>query len=928
MALTSPEVLPTVPAVPAQTLSSSCSNKRRRNRKKRKKSGGDHAPSQINNDSPIGDGDSARGNGILRSKLSLKKRLFLKKSADRTPWYDADELLEIGRGLLLASKLFPSRHHYQNGDPSDGTSSLRTPLPAVLAADELDRLRASLRRVALWRGRSDRGGRLPHAIDSTAGLAGILLTDAERCLGASSAPEVTAIGMANGANVVGRAPSPHDLRNAYSSLLLRSVNGLADAYRHQRKSAALSVSHCCALAGLPLWIVDARHDAAHGELPSLGVCRVAAIEALGFWGGRYWDSLEKAVRGSSGGRSTHKLGADGTSLLDEAGIRTLALDCLVRYRNAATAEACRDKGELMKQQQQQQLTRTERGQRNQKVGSPDITEDDRFSTAVQESIDDATDLNGKTAEVEDLVHISLENDSKSKLKRGKSNDEQNRLDRNGNLDHQSRGAIPWWILNDDKPKKKRKKAKTNDTVPEGNETTDAPKATDSKSYTPPDAGTVNGAQSFSATGDEESASVPSSRDCAAEFVRRTPMDVAFSAALRFLVWGDSSPHDANGIKTDNCRNGEESDTTGRIRSDGPALLTLLGFDLPAESPLEEQCWQPPRQELDAAFERLHAMYNPLLIALTNAYPGFLVALFVHLVDSVLCLDAARRSQLGSENAACDELMLDLKQLDLNVQCLSRWLRYVLSRECHMHFDRSVAMYDKSVMSQSTVDKPIMQAKSPPDRAVTSERKQLPSRLVDLKKKGRKKWTLAELEYMQTPLEYLSLREIGFPLNSVCDRLHSHICDFSPVCTSGSDVANSVSAVELLRQLLEDIMGEERVPFMDLHNHEGIDKSSHRNNCPMTKESVAGGDVRDTRESAAVPDQVPENDAPKDVSKASQSNSLCTTNILSLEDMEAMLGNADANTDTNAASMCSPDREKGGHCIEDGSEKASLRVMPW
>ena len=94
-------------------------------------------------------------------------------------------------------------------------------------------------------------------------------------------------------------PSIYQMRNAYSTLLLRSVNELADTYRHQKRFSVLSVSHCCALAGLPLWIVDVRHDASHNGLPGLGVCRLGALESLRFWGGRYWDGMEGRIGGKT-----------------------------------------------------------------------------------------------------------------------------------------------------------------------------------------------------------------------------------------------------------------------------------------------------------------------------------------------------------------------------------------------------------------------------------------------------------------------------------------------------------------------------------------------------------------------------------------------------------------------------------------------------
>ena len=244
--------------LPHQSSASSSSKRK----KKRKKS----AVVLSNYSSDDGDGDT-----ILHSKLSLKKQLSLKKSCKQTPWYDTNELIETGRTLLLSLKLFPTHHHQQNHQ--------HTATPEGLTPDEHTQLQVAFRRVAVWRGHSARG-RLSHAVDITAGLASLLLSDAER---------------ACHRNTTGN--NPYQLRNAYSTLLLRSVNGLADTYRHQRKSSLLSVSHCCALAGLPLWIVDIRHDASHNDLPSLGLCRIGAIESLRFWKTRYWDTLKDKVWG-------------------------------------------------------------------------------------------------------------------------------------------------------------------------------------------------------------------------------------------------------------------------------------------------------------------------------------------------------------------------------------------------------------------------------------------------------------------------------------------------------------------------------------------------------------------------------------------------------------------------------------------------------
>jgi len=283
--------------------------------------------------------------------------------------------------------------------------------------------------------------------------------------------------------------------------------------------------------------------------------------------------------------------------------------------------------------------------------------------------------------------------------------------------------------------------------------------------------------------------------------------------------------------------------------------------------------------------------------MTSAYPGFAVALFVHLTDSILCLDAARRSQLGNNTDAtetCDEMMLDLTQLDRNVQYLSRWMRYVLSREYHMHYDRSAAMCDgvfaSSKRRATTADEPSSQ----------------PMQQVDLKKKGRKKWTTAEVEYMQSALDFSSLSQIGFPLNSVCDRLHSHQKEFSFECSGELNVvaSNASNTVGSLQQLLEDVIGEERVMCMGIYGHNGIAAS-----CDIVATLLESGAAS--------------------TSKASQGDPLHATNNLSLEDMEAMFGNDDAKSNTVVPSTCPTGKEDGGQCVKDGSEIVSVHSMkPW
>ena len=189
--------------------------------------------------------------------------------------------------------------------------------------------------------------------------------------------------------------------------------------------------------------------------------------------------------------------------------------------------------------------------------------------------------------------------------------------------------------------------------------------------------------------------------------------------------------------------------------------------------------------------------------------GFITALFVHLIDSILCLDKARRQSQQQQK----EDDLDMKQLDRHTQYILRWIRHILSRAFHMHFDKSVAIFIPKI-DQSVVIKPPLQTETTAVATDTMSEQPADEKIftpqpIDLKKKGRKKWTQNQLEYMQRPLDYSPLQDMGFPLNSTCDRILSHHQEL-----------DSGTAVRELKQHLEDITGNERVVFMGIYGQQG------------------------------------------------------------------------------------------------------------
>lgn len=884
------QLLPVNPQLQQQQPQPSSSTSSKRKKKKRKKSSSSIASESDSASAPT---------SILHSKLSLKKIQSIKKSTKSTPWYDTNELISTGRDLLLAIKLFPSTSTNHNLQLNNTNASHVN----GLTNEEYNQLQNALRRVSIWKARSERGGRLSHAIDMTAGLAGILLLDAQRCSSSSNYNSFVDVNVASSALV--SSPTLYQLRNTYSTILLRSVNGLADTYRHQKKSATLSVSHCCALAGLPLWLVDIRHDASHNELPSLNICRLGAIESLVFWKGRYWDVLEEKVWGSSciscvvvvqgGGGNDSIVGGEGggasnASSQDESsspGICTLAYDCLGRFQKAAMQEAC-DKEEKLPGKQSKMSEKDDCQGKALKEGS----------TVDKKSSCDAGNNSTGVEEYGDMISLpsaaATESQKPSQEKKSNSNKQAAKADGREKI----RANNFWSVLNDDKPKKKRKK--TSKSVEKKD---DASGATEKASST---AAAVTTSEKPSCSGHNDgtaqaspstlaapitSNTMPSSRDCAAEFIRAIPIDVAYSAALRFLVWGGGGSTPSS----------NESEVKDDDISNGPALLTLPPSLSVASTPSLSTMKRD--QDLDTAFECLRVMYDPILIAMTSAYPGFIIALFVHLIDSILCLDDVLCQQQQTEEQSKDDdenEIFDGSQIESNLYYLSRWVRYILSREYHMHFDRSVAMMmiDVPQVRPITTNQQLDESKDalpaqemelvPPQqqeqKAIMPQQQQKVQ--IDLKKKGKKKWNCKELEYMQGALDYSALHDIGFPLNSICDRFY------------GSQQQKRTTIVGDLMQFLEGIIGEEeRVSFMGLYDkndgrQEEVPSSSSNSDLVVKEEAHTQGKT----EKVNIDSNEPSADGIQNNVLAKPSGQVSPNNLLSLEDMEAMMMvGADATT---------------------------------
>jgi hypothetical protein len=180
------------------------------------------------------------------------------------PWKHAGDYLEVGQWLLGANELLSNN----NGSSSSSDDA------------SFEKVRRAIARVAVWRIRAGHED-LPHCLESTACLAEMLLHD-----GDSHQSKIQA-------SCTSSSSSSNELRLAYSSIIIRGVNGIADALQPHRGrlSKVMTVANLCKRISMPSWLVVMRHDAAHGALPSLPCLRMAARALLEFLGTAYWQPL-------------------------------------------------------------------------------------------------------------------------------------------------------------------------------------------------------------------------------------------------------------------------------------------------------------------------------------------------------------------------------------------------------------------------------------------------------------------------------------------------------------------------------------------------------------------------------------------------------------------------------------------------------------
>lgn len=247
----------------------------------------------------------------LPSTLSQKERWKLKQKSRCTSWYNSNEFYHVGQCLQLATQLF---NHHHNPNQESSSSQLLSSSTATTKGENVqhhhnlyNEINHGIQRVSIWRKRSNHNnnGRLPHSIDIICSLAESLLNDSFYSSSNQNSYNHNSSSSSSHNNSISISSSM-SLRLAYASTIIRGVNGIADSisrnrsnipYQQQQNNNTTttmqtqSISTLCSKIGLPLWIVDLRHDASHQELPSLISLRLGCKVLLEYYMNYYWYTI-------------------------------------------------------------------------------------------------------------------------------------------------------------------------------------------------------------------------------------------------------------------------------------------------------------------------------------------------------------------------------------------------------------------------------------------------------------------------------------------------------------------------------------------------------------------------------------------------------------------------------------------------------------
>jgi Las1-like len=228
---------------------------------------------------------SNTGKGLKKMKRRRRKTHLLLRM---TPWKDYYEWKSVAYGLRAVLDLGKAKRITTTSSSLSSSSAIAA--AATTTRDELIfRIHNALKTCRIWKGRWTSSA-LPHAVESSYCLADLLLRldnqryeDDHKCTNFKDNNDDV--------NIANTIDDSNVLSLALSTAIVRSVNGLADRLQQHRRMAA-PISQLCMSIGLPVWVVDVRHEISHNALPALSLLQMAGETILGFFLQHYWKLMD------------------------------------------------------------------------------------------------------------------------------------------------------------------------------------------------------------------------------------------------------------------------------------------------------------------------------------------------------------------------------------------------------------------------------------------------------------------------------------------------------------------------------------------------------------------------------------------------------------------------------------------------------------
>lgn len=639
--------------------------------------------------------NGANGPATKRSKQHQQSKERNKRpryTVKSTPWRDEWELENVGRALMSCIDVGTTQSDGTAMAGNTGTTTMESEISFESALDI----------VNVWRCRSNALDGLPHAIESTANLAQIYSRDVQ-----SQFQRYQHRG--SGSSMV----SAMELRLSYSAAVIRCINGLADTLQQNRQMAA-PISVLCGKLGIPSWLVEIRHEAAHNSLPTLPVLRLSATTLLQFLLNEYWMIVCPNWRNKESqiNNGDEKVSGQPTSE---------AVQILMQYKKAwSTATTPGTTGESSTHAVGTEVCKTKKVDNEDESSMKEKNENNSEQKKKLAKQKQSTTKGGvkKTRILEkDPLFDDTDSDTDSDIIEGYSitpNIWGSSIGTNHNR---------FAVLQSSSSKSKSSKGKKEETAAR---TASASSSAAKKKRRQQRMMTKKMLESFST-----------------QFINTITPQEGMPIVLKFLVWGES---DSSGGSRDSA-----AAAGGGGGNDSSSFAIGRGALIPGSVtafPTNEH-----------GIYKVWKRYLPLIQELGRAWPGFCPTLLVHLIDFVLSIEETAIARHGSSTTTTTIDAGSVRKLFF----LSSWIRLLLSERFIIHIDSTLLASSSSSLSTTNDGDKQSQNQIQHDRKSTMVQKQ--SRQA--RASNGTELSLAKWEH---------LKKLQYPLNSICDRLCAALDD--------------------------------------------------------------------------------------------------------------------------------------------------------